>query len=163
MIRMGEYSKKAAMLIEEQGLPFWDKPTTDVPDLPRDITSLSDEDLMTLFSELTSWMDYAYGQYAAAAIDERNAEKRYDRVFNLKFVAATLNATKADRIAILKAQVMAEDEVVDAEDEKDKAYAYRKLVESIANNLERDAALVSRELSRRNNEFKGPRKDRYTL
>jgi hypothetical protein len=51
---------------------------------------------------------------------------------------------------------------MDLENQLTHAYAYRKMVEVVANNFERDVALVSREITRRTNDFRATRKDKLS-
>lgn len=139
-----EVSSDVAM----QGLSLPDMPQKEVPSLPRDITSLSDEDLMELFVALTAWNDYASVQVVFAQVDERDCQRVLD-LAEARAVAANWTGGRDDRVAIAKAKIATDDQVVKAREQLDYRHAYRKLVEVIASNVERDAALVSRELTRR--------------
>lgn len=160
-LRLGSASKKAVDALGSQGFLMWGKPEVEIPDLPADVTSLSDEDLMLLFSCYTSWSDYINGQVAAAQIDERALEKKVSRLQNLMLVRTTPAAGKTT-VTALKAEISVDPAVVELEDLVEEAYAYRKIIENMAENLERDTALVSRELTRRTNDFKSRRKDKWT-
>ena len=59
------------------------------------------------------------------------------------------SGANGDRVTYARAQVAADPRIVALKDVVEEAYAYRKLVESLAANVERDASLVSRELTRR--------------
>jgi hypothetical protein len=50
---------------------------------------------------------------------------------------------------------------VELEEEFLNAYAYRKMLEVVSNNFERDVALVSREITRRTSDMRAIRKDKY--
>lgn len=126
------------------GLHLPDKPVGHIPTLPTDITLLSDEDLMVLFTDFTAWADYSASQLAVAAAEEREFVRLHE-LHKARQVAAGNN--KSSSVTAQRAAAEA-----DAAGEGYKAserYSYRKIIESISGNLERDAALVSRELSRR--------------
>ena len=144
----GVDSKAAASTLRQQGLRLPPKPSTDIPLLPGDITEMDDESLMTLFVELTSWNDYISTQVAAAQVDERSAQRILD-VTEANATSAGWTGGKEDRVAIAKARISNDPAVVAARSSLDIRYAYRKLVEALSSNVERDAALISRELTRR--------------
>lgn len=145
-IRLGAASGWAAESLAKQGLHLWEQPETEIPVLPSDLTALDDEDLMVLYSLLTAWSDFISTQVSCAQIDERAAERRLSQEENLLMIASGANG---DRVTYARAQVAADPRIVALKDVVEEAYAYRKLVESLAANVERDASLVSRELTRR--------------
>lgn len=149
-LRTHESSDAALDLIESQGLSFPVSPVTDdeVPPLPADLTTLDDEGLMDLFARLTGWDDYVATQMAVAMVDERDTERRME-IAEARAVTSSWGGTSGDRVAIAKAKIALDPEVQELKKEHQDRYAYRKLVETLFNNLERDAALVSRELTRR--------------
>ena len=146
--RLGEASAAAVRKIAAQGLAFPDAPVSEIPELPDDITELSERDLMNLFVELTAWLDYASSQAAMAQVDERDADQHLELI-EARVMAREWSGSSADRVAITKAKVVADDAVVEAKGVRNERYAYRKLIESLASGLERDVALVSRDLTRR--------------
>jgi hypothetical protein len=145
-LRLGEASRRAADALMQQGLTLSPKPEIEMPILPSDVTVLDDEDLMILYSLLTAWADFISTQVSCAQVDERAAEKRLSHAENLLMIAS---GDKGDRVTYARAQVAADNKIVAMKEEVEEAHAYRKLIESMASNIERDAALVSRELTRR--------------
>ena len=145
-LRLGDVSRRAADSLASQGLSMYPKPEIEIPILPPDITVLDDEDLMVLYSLLTAWADFISTQVSCAQIDERATEKKLSHAENLLMIAS---GDKGDRVTYARAQVAADEYIISLKDEVEEAHAYRKLVESLASNVERDAALVSRELTRR--------------
>ena len=67
-----------------------------------------------------------------------------------------------ERITGIKAEVSIDPKILKLTEDLDKVYAYRKMIESMFYNLERDTALVSRELTRRASDFRANRKDKYS-
>jgi hypothetical protein len=143
---LGDASRKAAQTIQSQGLSMSEMPETVIPVLPRDLTAVGDEDLMVLYSLLTAWADFVGTQMSAAQVDERAAERRLDHAENLLMIASS---EKGDRVTFARAQVAADPQIVKLKDAVEEAHAYRKLIEAEFTNIERNAALVSRELTRR--------------
>ena len=159
---MYQYSQRgedAMKRLTDQGFTLPDIPNNR-PYLPEDITSIDDETLMNLFALLTAWSDFASTQYALAAIEEREAERR----LTLAEGRAWKELPAKTAVSASKAIVASDADVVEMTGELDVAHAYRKLVGEQARNYERDATLVSRELTRRTSEFspKSRRKDRWT-
>lgn len=144
--------------LHELGLSI-QRPTMDVGELPRDITLLSSEQLGEKFSILTAWADYAATQLAVAQVEERAAQKKLEYLENRLLVQRMGVAAKGDRITLVKAQIAIDQDVRDLELEYEEKYAYRKLVEMMLSNYERDIALVSRELTRRSNDLRSTRKE----
>jgi hypothetical protein len=127
--------------------------------MPADITTLSSEQLAEKFSQLTAWADYIASQLAIAQIDERAATRQLDVMENKLLVAKMAMATRGDRITLVKAQVSVDERVLDLAQILEEKYQYRKLVEMLLSNHERDLTLVSREITRRTNDQRAFRKD----
>lgn len=152
---------EAANYLSDQGFTFPQKPNEEgIPLLPADITEVDDNELMNLFTEFTSWCDYANTQFSLAKIGEREAEKSMSRLEAAGM--ATRGLAKGERVTAAKAVVAASPDVLKAAEKVDRAYAYRVLAESIYTNLERDIALVSRELTRRTASSTGSRQRSMT-
>ena len=109
---------------------------------------LDDDALMALFSELTAWSDYVSAQSAIAQIDERSAQRQLD-LAEAMATGKHWSGASGERVAVMKKKVAEDPEVVQALDLLDERHAYRKLIEVLVANTERNAALVSRELTRR--------------
>lgn len=150
--------RDAIAKLKELGLSI-QKPTMEVGQLPSDITLLSSEQLGEKFTILTAWADYASSQMAVAVIEERAAQKRLDFLENKLLLQKMGSAAKGERITLVKAQIAVDQDVQDLSKEYEEKYAYRKLVEMMLNNFERDIALVSRELTRRSNDLRSTRKE----
>lgn len=144
--------------ISNWGLDF-QKPELDQVTMPADITTLSSEQLAEKFSQLTAWADYIASQLAIAQIDERAATRQLDVMENKLLVAKMAMATRGDRITLVKAQVSVDERVLDLAQILEEKYQYRKLVEMLLSNHERDLTLVSREITRRTNDQRAFRKD----
>lgn len=148
----------AVAKLQELGLSI-NRPTMDVGALPSDITTLSSEQLGEKFTVLTAWADYAASQLAVAQIEERAAQRKLDLLENTLLVRKMGTAVKGERITLVKAQIATDQDVLDLSQDYEDKYAYRKLVEMMLANYERDIALVSRELTRRSNDLRSTRKE----
>ena len=126
-------------------MPFG-RPDYDIPDLPRDITVLGDDDLMRMFSEYVAWQNFAATEFASAEVNEERAEAHVKRVQAMAMVTA--NPAKG-AVTTARASNLLSPEVERALQDALNAYASRKMTQVILGNCERCAALVSRELSRR--------------
>ena len=133
------------------------KPSYDLIILPPDITLLSSEQLAEMFTILSGWADDTASQLAQAQIAERAAQRALDLKVNRLMVEKMGSATKGDKVTLIRAQIAIDDDVVELEDALEEKYAYRKMVEMMLSNQERDITLVSREITRRT--AAGPRRD----
>jgi hypothetical protein len=143
---------------EGWGLHF-SKPSEEQVHLPADITAIHSEELGALFTRLTAWTDYIASQLTMAQLEERAAQKKLDFTENTMLVRRMGAQVKGERITAVKAEISVDDTVVELSDIYEEKYAYRKLVEMLLNNHERDLALVSREITRRSNDSRATRKE----
>lgn len=147
LLHSGNQSSDAVDALIGQGIKIPAKPEYDIPSLPVDLTSVADQELMTLYGKLTAYADFVSVQVSCSQVDERSLEKRLSRLESTKMLAGTGKA--ASRVTFAKAEVASDPEVMALKDDVEQIHAYRKLIEAMAANIERDAALVSRELTRR--------------
>jgi hypothetical protein len=143
---------------EEWNLTF-QEPEGGQVKLPADITDISSEQLGQLFTQLTAWTDYIASQLTMAQLEERAALKAKEFLENTLLVKRMGAQVKGERITAVKAEIAVDQDVVDLDNSYEEKYAYRKLVEMLLNNHERDLSLVSREITRRSNESWAIRKE----
>lgn len=133
----------------KRGLRLPERPEGEVPVLTApdgDLGEWSDGVLMTQFTLFTRWADHLNVEVALAEITEATAERIFRRIRDV----AMLGVSPArGQVTAAKAAAGLSAEVIEAEDEAASAKAYRKLVQSLYENVERDASLLSRELTRR--------------
>lgn len=134
--------------LKKIGIALAAKPLFDIPDLPRDLTELDDEALMDIFVQFTAWNDYLSGARAVAVINEREAERLVEASEANEFLNQW-KGTSAERIAVVKNKIAANPEIVTMKYDYDVKYAYRKLLETRADDVERNSQVISRELTRR--------------
>jgi hypothetical protein len=94
-----------------------------------------------------------------AELDERASLKKKDLFENTMLIKRMGAGVKGERITTVKAEISIHPEMIELENEYEEKYAYRKLVEMLLNNHERDLALVSREITRRSNDLRSTRKE----
>lgn len=116
----------------------------DQPALPHDLSESSDAALMEEFALFTGWADYASAQVGLAVIAERAAELELEWQISLYYSDAPKKA-----VTVTKAEALQNPDVYEARKKVEAAYAYRRLVSDLAERYERNAAVLSRELSRR--------------
>ena len=161
MLNLGPMSDLAVKKMADQNINMWPD-QSDQPKMPKDISLLDSDELSSLFTQLTAWSNYVAGQLAAAQVDEHVLNKKKDSLEARLFLDKDNSKVKGERVTLIKAQVAADSRVEDLENQLTHAYAYRKMVEVVANNFERDVALVSREITRRTNDIRMSRKDRLS-
>lgn len=149
-------SRKAIDVLNELGFGLSPRPEYEIPTLPRDITELDDEALMDLFVQFTQWTDHLAGAHAVAIINEREAERSLSHAESIAMLKNWTGA-KGDKVTLIKAQIASSPEVSELHDEVDTKYAFRKLIETRMQNVERDSQVVSRELTRRTSDGGGMR------
>ena len=141
-------SKQVVDALTDLGFSLAPKPEDSIPPLPRDITDLDDDGLMDLFVQLTQWNDHLAGALAISIINEREAQRAVDQHEAVGMLKGWTGG-KNDRVALAKATIAVTDEMKELVHDLDIKYAFRKLLEMRAENVERDSQLVSRELTRR--------------
>lgn len=146
--RLGPVSARAYASMREQGLDLPEKPVSSMPSLPDSLTDMSDIELMESYAEYVAWSDYLTGQVAAAAVDERAAQALLD-TREAEIMLQEWTGKSGDRVALQKARATSHPDIVASRKGLDEAYAYRKLVESLSVSMERNAQMLSRELTRR--------------
>jgi len=149
-------SRDVLSAINELGFSLTAKPEYGIPELPRDITELDDDGLMDLFVQFTQWNDHLAGAQAIAIINEREAQRNLDSAEAAGMIKNWTGA-KGDRVALIKAQIAATEEIQELAHELDIKYAFRKIIETRTLNVERDSQVVSRELTRRTSDGGGMR------
>lgn len=146
-IRQQEQSLRATSRLIRQGFDFADRPEQSMPNMPTDVTSIPDPDLMDLWAQCNAWLDFAAVQVASAEVDERSAERALAQT-QATVISEGSSAPKRS-VTAAKAEAVADQRVVDAQLVLDTCYAYRKMAGTIKDRLERQIALLSRELTRR--------------
>lgn len=139
---------EAALQVEADGLGIPGRPSEDIPpQLPNDLPDMSSRALMALFVELTQWMEYQGVRLVRARTLESTLEDAIEKRTAMLIIAGW--GGKDDRVAVARAQAAIDDEIQGLKDEKQKATAYRRLLETLHNATDRKVFTVSREITRR--------------
>jgi hypothetical protein len=133
---------------EEVQIPEVAAPGFTIPKLEPDIDELTDKQLMNLFVMLTRWTDFLQNQAAVEEIHERYADSEVRRLEGL-YMAANKPDRVSEAVTWVRAQMESDPEIQKARDDLKLFYARRKLKQMLFEAAERDAAVVSRELTRR--------------
>lgn len=141
-------SERATTRLARDGILLPDRPDWPQMPLPEDITSISDESLIELYVRVTTWTGFLATRSAAAMVDERSAETALE-VEEAKALLASWGGTKDDRVTVAKAERMTDPRVIKLRQIHEDRYAERKLLEVLSGHSERNASLISRELTRR--------------
>lgn len=129
-------------------VPIFGRPDGEIPDLPVELTSMSDDLLMELFARFTAWQNYAAVEMSNAEVGEATAEASV-RFVEAQAMVKGWGGTTKDKVTVAKAELTNDEDVVKARDQLLGAYARRKLTQVIYANCERCVFVISRELSRR--------------
>lgn len=134
--------------MRSNGLELPGKPEDSVPRLPRDITDVTDSQLMELLSRYTQHSSYLGIVVAQAEIDETEAENNMETL-GAQIMVANWGGTSADRVTLSKAHRETDESYLAARSAYAEARAYRKLVGRLYDNVDGEKATVSREITRR--------------
>lgn len=141
-------SDEVMRILEAQGMPVRRSLDIDAPMFPRDITVVDDQELMVLATKYMENYSFIRTQVACAALAELEAENAYSSAEARAFLSKT-NGKTTEKATMLKAAVITDPEIEELAKVKMYAYAYRKMLETTMDNLERYYSLTSRELTRR--------------
>lgn len=146
VVKFGEASTRARRWVNSQGFRLADEPDYEMPRLPADITSVHEEELMVIFSEVISWMDYVEVALTAAKIDAKQAEADLERIQALAQVAAS---SSEKNVTSAKARVYESASFLTQKDEFLLLDGRSKMLETMFNSLDRMKFIISREITRR--------------
>jgi hypothetical protein len=150
--RLSEQSIRARAELRKKGLRLPPKPTYDMPRLKTKgddrLADLEGKVLMDLLVMFTRWQDYIDGEYVMAEIDESVLVDALD-VAKMSHIAANWTGASADRVRVSNANAAIDANVRQLSQRLIKAKAWRKALGVLVESLDRDAKVVSREITRR--------------
>ena len=126
-----------------------ERPGSDMPTLPLELDDLTDASLMSVYSETVAWVNYAKAELAKAEILEEGALSALRQTEAFALISQWDDTNKGDTVTMAKARRDVDPEVVDNGNKHREARAYRKMVDTVFDRCERNATVLSRELSRR--------------
>jgi hypothetical protein len=127
--------------------------------MPADITELTSDQLAVKFTALTAWADYIASKLTLAILEERQAQKLLDFEESKLLVTRMGASVRGERVTTVKAQINIDENIQALSQDYEDKYAYRKMLEMLFTNHERDISLISREITRRSNENRFTRKE----
>ena len=140
--------KMKGVVYQDLGIQEPEQPTYGLPKLEVDIDDLTDKQLMNLFVQFTRWCDYFQNQLAIEEIFEHHAEMEVRKLEGL-YLTRNRPEKASEAVTWVRAKMETEPEIRAARDALNLYYARRKLKQMLFESAERDAAVVSRELTRR--------------
>lgn len=146
--RISARREAAKAELEKKDLVLPGRPKYALPKLPLRLSDLDDHEMMQLMVRFTRYQDHLSGQLVEAEIDERSASGMLEYA-KAKHLAKNWTGTSGDRVAVQKAEALMDPEVKEIGDAFDMHHARRKLLTILVESTDRDAAVVSRELTRR--------------
>lgn len=146
-------SDETLKILESQGLPVRRDLNIELPPFPSDITAVDDQQLMDLANRYMQNYNFMLTQVACADLAVIEAENEYETAVAKAMLTKT-NGKSTEKAAMLKAQVITDDTIVDLSTKRLQAQAYHKMLKTTLDNLERYYQLTSRELTRRTSVLK---------
>lgn len=139
--------------VERMGIEFGPQPDGGSPVLPHDPTALDDSQLMVMFTNFMAWVDFSATQLGFAEVDERMfdamLEKRRDLLLLRAMPSSEALRKREDTMTRVKAEVDTHAELVELQQQHAEAYARKKLLTTTYERYDRDAFVLSREITRR--------------
>jgi hypothetical protein len=145
--------RKALEQAEAMGLDPPRRPHDRLPELPDDLTGVSDRRLMDLLAQLTSWGGYSTVQLGLVAAEEKVLEQQIQQVED-RYVLTDEGKTNDLQRARKRQQSIRQQQ------QHLEAHALRKLLEGVTEELEDKTFAVSREITRRGIREPRERRDR---
>jgi hypothetical protein len=140
--------ERAGMQVFDGQLPQPVVPDFGPPKLEPVLDTLEDPALMELFVKFTRWADYFGAQLANEEILERFADAEVRKLEGL-YMLRHKPEKVSEAVTWVRAALESDPEIQAARDAHRVIYARRKLRQMLFESAERDAAVLSRELTRR--------------
>jgi hypothetical protein len=147
-LQVAQASSRALSKLKVQGLSVNASYGYDVPNLPQDITSMSDEDVMDLYAKYVAYLEFINLQLWCAEVDMFEAEN--DKNLNkAKKKLELKNSGKA--VAIIDAEIEVDSSYQEALTKHQELSNYHGLIKIISDKLLKDISFINREVTRRVN------------
>ena len=134
--------------LDQQGLGIDRSAELTRPEMPDDITQISDEDLMLLYTRFSAYTDFVNTQLSCALVDEKELERQVNYEESSALIRHHGSNAKMT-VTMAMAMVDVDPGIVALKQRHMEKYAYRKILETMSSNYERGSAICSRELTRR--------------
>jgi hypothetical protein len=152
--RVFEEMVRTTQISLPKGFALPELPVYKQPKLPMNLSERPDDSLMSLFVRLTRWTDYLAGQTTVEEVKEREADalvKRLENLYMLRHRAALADdgVKRLPGIDSLKMEMDDDEEIYQVRLAHRVAKNRRTMMKMLFEHAERDAAVCSRELTRR--------------
>jgi hypothetical protein len=158
-MNVGDSGNVTLGTIRSQGFEITQEFIGDSPQMPNDITDLDDLGVMRLWQEYIAYSEFILAQVTVAEMDEQSAKKRLDLI---EAKHSAKHTQPKMTVSAIKALVMAEEEVIDADYEYAVAHNYRKGMDMLYTNVSNQCNFISRELTRRTSSGFSGRAGKFT-
>ena len=147
-LQIAEASSRALEKLKSQGLSINGSYGYDAPSLPKDVTSMSDEDVMDLYAKYVAYLEFINLQLWCAEVDKAEAEKD----MNLNRARKKLELKNSGKaVAMIDAEVEIDLGYRVTADKYQELSNYHGLVQIISDKLSKDISFINREITRRVN------------
>lgn len=147
-LQIAEASSRAISKLKGQGLSVNETYGYDAPNLPQDITSMSDEDVMDLYAKYVAYLEFINLQLWCAEVDKSEAEKE----MNLNKARKKLELKNSGKaVAMIDAEIEIDPGYREALDKHQELTNYHGLINIISDKLSKDISFINREITRRVN------------
>lgn len=134
--------------LRKKGLRLPGRPRYPLPKLPVNLTDIAYEDVMVLLVKFTRYQDHLAGLLLLNEIEEADASTMVE-VSKARHLVHAWTGASGDRVTVAKAEAVIDPIVREYEEAMITAKAKRKGYSVLVESLARDAAVVSREITRR--------------
>lgn len=145
-LRLNRSSRETLEIAEQQGLKVVYSFEYDAPALPADITDVTEEQLMDLYSKYVSYLDFINTQAWCAKVDAADAEKE----LNLEKARKKIMMKEAGQaVAMIDAHIEIDPKYISLKDGHESLVNYYNLVQLLSEKTLKDISFINREISRR--------------
>lgn len=145
-LRLNKISRETIKAAEEQGLKVVYSFEYDAPTLPKDITDITEEQLMDLYSKYVSYLDFINTQAWCAKVDAADAEKEVDLEKARKKI---MMKESGQAVALIDSYIEIDDTYNELKDVCQSLKNYHSLVQLLSEKTLKDISFINREISRR--------------
>jgi hypothetical protein len=147
-LKVAEASSKTISALQQQGMDVNQHYGYDAPSLPSDITGMSEEQVMDLYTKYVAYLEFINLQLWCAEVDKSEADKQTALVRARKKLSLK---TTGVAVAMMDAEIEVDPEYRSRADTFQELSNYHGLIQIISERLSKDISLINREITRRVN------------
>lgn len=145
-LRLNKTSREVIQTAEAQGLKVVYSYEYDAPSLPKDITDITEEQLMDLYSKYVSYLDFINTQAWCAKVDAADAEKEVDLEKARKKI---MMKESGQAVALIDSHIEIDKTYNELQEACQNLKNYHSLVQLLSEKTLKDISFINREISRR--------------